>query len=411
MADIDVVAVDGKKALNEFVELPYGLYRDDPYWVPPLRIAVKELLDRAKHPYYANAEVEFFLARQDGRVVGRIAAIIDRAHNRVHEENAGFFGFFECVNDLAVARALLSRARQWVMERGARFIRGPVNPSTNYECGMLIEGFDSSPMVMMTYNPRYYPELMEQVGLRKAKDLFAYLSNSHKIEMKKIERIADRVLKTTGVRVRPINVKDFNAEVDRVWDVYCKAWSRNWGYIPMAREEFALMGKEMKQILKTDLVLIGEVGDRVVGFALALPDVNQALKPAAGKLLHWYGLVPLVLGAALNWVFPVPWPYSLPYWIVISLASLGLGAAGLLKILYYQRLVKSVRVLALGVVEEYRTSGLAAAFYATLVRNARRLGYGDSEMSWILEDNVLMNRSLEVMGAKRYKTYRIYEWN
>jgi GNAT superfamily N-acetyltransferase len=371
LADIDIVAVDGKKALNEFVELPYGLYRDDPYWVPPLRIAVKELLDRAKHPYYANAEVEFFLARQDGRVVGRIAGIIDKAHNRVHEENAGFFGFFESVNDVAVARALLSRARQWVTERGARFIRGPVNPSTNYECGMLIDGFDSSPMVMMTYNPRYYPALMEQVGLRKAKDLLAYLSNSHKIEMKKIDRIADRVLKTSGVRVRPINLKDFAAEVDRVWEVYSKAWIRNWGFIPMAREEFALMGKEMKQILKTDLVLIGEVKDRVVGFALALPDVNYALKPAGGNLLP----------------------------------------TGLLKILYYQRLIKSVRVLALGVVEEYRTSGLAAAFYATLVRNARKLGYGDCEMSWILEDNVLMNRSLEVMGAKRYKTYRIYEWN
>jgi GNAT superfamily N-acetyltransferase len=371
LAEIEVLAVDGKKALKEFVELPYELYRDDPLWVPPLRIAVKELLDREKHPYYANAEVEFFLARQGGRVVGRIAAIIDRAHNKAHAESAGFFGFFECINDLPVARALLTRARQWVFERGAKFIRGPVSPSTNYECGMLIEGFDSSPMVMMTYNPRYYPELMDQVGLRKAKDLLAYLSNSHRIELKKIDRISTRVLATTGVRVRPINLKDFEAEVGRVWEVYNKAWVNNWGYIPMSREEFALMGKEMKQILKTDLVLIGEVGDRVVGFALALPDVNFALKPANGNLLP----------------------------------------TGLLKILYYQRLIKSVRVLALGVVEEYRTSGLAAAFYATLVRNARKLGYGDCEMSWILEDNVLMNRSLEVMGAKRYKTYRIYEWN
>ena len=371
MGGIEVTAVDGKQALKQFVELPYTLCRDDPYWVPPLRIAVKELLDRAKHPYYANAEVEFFLARQDGRVAGRVAAIIDKVHNQVHQENAGFFGFFECVNDADVARALLSQARQWVFDRGAKFIRGPVSPSTNYECGMLIEGFDSSPMIMMTYNPRYYPVLMDQVGLRKAKDLLAYLSNANTIEMKKIDRIADRALATNGVRVRPINMKDFDAEVARVWDVYCKAWIRNWGFIPMSREEFALMGKEMKQILKTDLVLIGEVGDRVVGFALALPDINQALKPARGRLLP----------------------------------------TGLLKILYYQRLIKSVRVLALGVVEEYRSSGLAAAFYATLVRNARRLGYGDCEMSWILEDNVLMNRSLEVMGAKRYKTYRIYDWN
>jgi hypothetical protein len=371
LVGIEVTAVEGKKALHEFVELPFTIYRNDSNWVPQLRIAVKELLDREKHPFYANAEAEFFLARENGKVVGRVAAIIDRNHNRFHEENAGFFGFFESVDNVEVARALLGRARQWTFERGARFLRGPVNPSTNYECGLLVDGFDSSPMVMMTYNPRYYPGLMEQVGLTKAKDLLGYLSNANTIEMKKIDRVAEKVLKTTGVRVRPINMKDFQHDVERVWEVYGAAWQRNWGFIPMTREEFFLMGKEMKMILKPDLVLIGEVGDRVVGFALALPDVNQALKPANGSL------------------FPT----------------------GLLKILYYQRLIKNVRVLALGVVEEFRPSGLAAGFYATLVRNARKLGFGDCEMSWILEDNVLMNRSLEVMGAKRYKTYRIYDWN
>jgi GNAT superfamily N-acetyltransferase len=371
LGGIEVVAVDGRSALKQFIDLPYTLYRDEPHWVPPLRIAVKELLDRKKHPFYQNAEAEFFLARQNGRVVGRIAGILDKAHNRIHEENAGFFGFYESVNDPAVAAALLARARQWTADRGARFLRGPVNPSTNYECGMLVDGFDADPMVMMTYNPRYYPELMEKTGLCKVKDLFAYLSHSQKVDLEKIGRVADRVLKTSGVRVRPINMKDFQGDVERVWDVYCKAWSKNWGFIPMSREEFFAMGKEMKQILKPELVLLGEVDDKVVGFALALPDVNYALKPAGGNLLP----------------------------------------TGLLKILYYQRLIKSVRVLALGVVEEYRTSGVAAAFYATLVRNARQLGYGDCEMSWILEDNTLMNRSIEVMGAKRYKTYRIYEWN
>jgi GNAT superfamily N-acetyltransferase len=371
LSGLEIVTVNSKSELKEFVELPYALYRDDPHWVPPLRIAVKELLDKAKHPFYTNAETELYLARRDGKVVGRVAAIWDKANNRFHEEKAGFFGFFESVNDPAVAEALLSAARKWVLSKGAVFMRGPVNPSTNYECGMLVEGFDSDPMVMMTYNPRYYPALMEQAGLRKSKDLYAYLSNANTIEMKKIDRVAGKVLKTTGVRIRPINMKDFDAEVARVWEVYGAAWARNWGFIPMSREEFALMGKEMKMILKPELVLIGEVGDRVVGFALALPDVNQALKPARGRLLP----------------------------------------TGLLKILYYQRLIKSVRVLALGVVEEYRPSGLAAGFYATLVRNARKLGFGETEMSWILEDNVLMNRSLEVMGAKRYKTYRIYDWN
>jgi len=371
LAGIEVVAVDNKNSLNEFVELPFEIYRNDPLWVPQLRIAVKELLDRDKHPFYANAYAEFFLARRDGKVVGRIAAIVDRNHNRFHEENAGFFGFFECVNDVDVAYALLLKAREWTFERGATFLRGPASPSTNYECAMLIDGFDCSPMVMMPYNPRYYPELMDRIGLKKAKDLYAYLSNANTIGMKKIDRVSEKVLKTNGVCVRPINMKDFQNDVEKVWEVYGAAWMRNWGFVPMTREEFFLMGKEMKMILKPGLVLIGEVGSRVVGFALALPDVNQALKPANGSL------------------FPT----------------------GLLKILYYQRLIKNVRVLALGVVEEYRASGLAAAFYATLVRNARQLGFGDCEMSWILEDNLLMNRSLEVMGAKRYKTYRFYEWN
>jgi GNAT superfamily N-acetyltransferase len=371
LAGVEVVAAGEKGGLKEFIELPYSLYRNDPFWVPPLRIAVKELLDRKKHPFYANAEAEFYVARQNGRVVGRIAAVVDRAHNRFHEENAGFFGFFECIDDPAVADALLTRARQWVTERGAKFLRGPVSPSTNYECGMLIEGFDRSPMVMMPYNPPYYPALMDKIGLAKAKDLLGYLSNANTIDIERIDRIATRVLARNDVTVRPINMKDFAAEVGRVWDIYCKAWSRNWGFVPMSREEFVAMGKEMKQILKPDLVLIGESKGQTIGFALALPDVNFALKPAGGNLLP----------------------------------------TGLLKILYYQRLIKNVRVLALGVEERFRASGVGAAFYATLVRNARKLGYGDCEMSWILEDNILMNRALEVMGARRYKTYRIYDWN
>jgi GNAT superfamily N-acetyltransferase len=368
---IEVVPVEGKQATGRFIQLPYDLYRGDPHWVPPLRMAVKELLDREKHPFYANAETQLYLAVQDGRVVGRVAAILDRAHNRFHQENAGFFGFYESIDDAGVALALLSQARTWVRGKGADFLRGPVNPSTNYECGMLVDGFDSDPMVMMTYNPAFYPALMEKTGLRKAKDLYAYLSNAQTIETGKIDRVADRVLASTQVRVRQIDLKHYQADVERVWEVYNSAWEKNWGFIPMSREEFMLMGKEMKMILKPELVLIGEVGGRVVGFALALPDANQAMKPAGGKL------------------FPT----------------------GLLKILYYQRLIRSVRVLVLGIVEEYRTSGLGAAFYATLIRNARKLGYGDCEMSWILEDNTLMNRSLEVMGAKRYKTYRLYDWN
>jgi GNAT superfamily N-acetyltransferase len=370
LGGIDVVAADSK-TLRDFIELPYTLYRHDPHWVPPLRIAVKDLLNRVKHPFYKTAEAEFFLARRNGRPLGRIAAIFDRAYNRFQNEQVGFFGFFDCVDDVAVAEALLISARRWVFERGARFLRGPVNPSTNYECGILVDGFDSDPMVMMTYNFPYYATLMDRLGLRKGKDLLAYLSAPDLVQLTKIQRAAKRVLTKTGVEVRPINMKDFAGEVARIWEVYCSAWSRNWGFVPMSKEEFLLQGKDLKLILEPDLVLIGEAGGKMVGFALALPDVNQAMKPARGRL------------------FPT----------------------GLLRILYHKRHVRSVRVVALGVVPEHRASGVAAAFYARLVENARKLGYQQCEMSWILEDNVLMNRSLEVMGAKRYKTYRIYEWS
>lgn len=367
---IEVVAINGKSGLNEFVELPWSIYSGDPHWVPQLRIAVKELLDRAKHPFYANAEAEFFVARRDGRTVGRIAAIIDRNHNKFHEENAGFFGFFESIDNQEVANALLQTAREWVKARGAEFIRGPVNPSTNYECGMLVEGFETDPRVMMTYNPRFYPRLMEQAGLEKVKDLYAFENTPDGVDLEKIGRVADRALKRYGITVRPINLKDFQNEVARIWDVYNAAWEKNWGFVPMTRDEFFLQGKEMKQVLKPELVLIGESGGRMIGFALALPDVNVALKPANGKLLP----------------------------------------TGLIKILYYQRKIRAVRVLALGVVEEFRRSGVAAGFYAELVRAARNLGYNqECEMSWILEDNVLMTRSLELMGAKRSKTYRLYQ--
>jgi GNAT superfamily N-acetyltransferase len=371
LGGIEIAVAEGKGGLRQFVELPYRLYRNDGHWVPPLRIAVKELLDRDKHPFYRDAEAEFFLALRDGEVVGRIAAILDKAYNRFHSEETGFFGFYESIDDKAVAKALLDRAWKWLQGRGVKVMRGPVNPSTNYECGMLIEGFDSDPMVMMPYNPAYYPELMVEAGMRKAKDLYAYWSSVADVGTGKSERVAERAMAVAGITVRPISLKNFNADMEAAWQVYNSAWERNWGFVPMSREEFALTGKEMKQILKPELVLFGEVNSRVVGFCIALPDFNQALKPAGGRL------------------FPT----------------------GLVKILYHQRLIKGVRVLVLGVMEEYRASGLAAAFYATLTRNARKLGYRDCEMSWILEDNVLMNRSLEMMGAKRYKTYRIYEWN
>jgi GNAT superfamily N-acetyltransferase len=353
------------------VDLPYRLYRRDPFWVAPLRVAQKELFDTRKHPFYAHAEMQPFLARRGGQVCGRVAAILDRSFHELYQEQAGFFGFFESIEDQDVARALLDAACQWLRQRGAQVVRGPMNPSTNYECGMLVEGFDSSPMVMMTYNPPSYPRMLEALGWRKAKDLLAYHAAVSEVETEKMMRVAERAGLSRNVTIRPIRMKAFNQEVEMIWRLYNSAWERNWGFVPMSREEFRHMAAEMRQILKPDLVLVGEVAGQVVGFALALPDINQALKHARGRLFPW----------------------------------------GLLKILYHQRSIHEVRVIALGVVEQYRSAGVAAGFYATLLRNGHRLGYQGGEASWILEDNVLMNRSLRAFGAKPYKTYRIYERN
>jgi GNAT superfamily N-acetyltransferase len=357
--------------MDEFIGFPYWLYRHDPYWVPPLRIAQKQLFDVRRHPFYAHAEMQCFLARTRGRTAGRIAAIFDRNYNEFHAEQAGFFGFLETAEAQPVAEALLDAARSWLIKKGARMIRGPVNPSMNYECGLLVDGFDSSPRIMMTYNPPYYAVMLERAGLSKAKDLYAYYSPPDRVLRAKVERVAERSLHTNGVRIRALRIDAFDEELERVWKVYNSAWSRNWGFVPMTREEFYHTAREMKPILKPDLALVGEVDGQAVGFALALPDINQALKRAGGRLF----------------------PFGLP------------------KILYYQRSIRSLRVIALGVVQAFRTSGVAAAFYATLIRNSLRLGYENCEMSWILEDNVLMNRSIEALGVKRYKTYRIYEWN
>lgn len=371
MSAIDIVPVQDSRVLGQFIDFPYSLYRDYPHWVPPLRIAMQEMFNPRKHAFLKHGTIESFLARRDGKVVGRVSAIIDPNHNKFHEEQAGFFGFFECVDDQAVATALLEAARTRLRERGAKVIRGPLNPSTNYECGLLVDGFDSDPQIMMTYNPPYYGRLIEGAGLTKAKDLFAYWARVNEVNGAKAERVSQRAIKANQMTIRPIRMNDFDRDVASVFEVYNSAWERNWGFVPMTKDEFLAMAKEMKMMLDPGLVLLGETPKGLGGFALALPDANEAIKYAKGRL------------------FPF----------------------GLLKILYHKRTIRNLRVLALGVREEYRTVAIAAGLYAELIRHARQKGYEGCEFSWVLEDNVLMNRSIEALGAKHYKTYRIYEWN
>lgn len=361
---------------REFLDLPYRLYRNHPFYVPQLRMAQKDILDTRRHPFYKTADAEKFLALRDGRVVGRIMAILNRAHNEFHEEHAGFFGFFECENDPAVARHLLDAASNWLKAHGATVMRGPVSPSTNYECGLLVEGFDQAPAVMMPYNFEYYASLFEANGLKKAMDLYAYATGVGSFNHSdKLRRVADRLKSKYRIHVRTVNLKEFEKEVEIVRRIYNDAWSRNWGFVPASEEEFRHLAKDLKQIVAPEVVFIAEHEEeggkrRPVAFFLAVPDLNRALKHVKdGRLLPF----------------------------------------GLVKLLWHSRKIGFIRIITLGVVKEFQPLGIAAVFYDEIYRRAVSGRYKDGEMSWVLENNVMMNRSAELLGGKISKVYRIYE--
>jgi GNAT superfamily N-acetyltransferase len=366
---LQIAPVESARARREFLSFPYRLYRDDPYWVPPLRTAQKELLCRDGHPFHRHATVQCFLATRSGRTVGRIAAILDPRYSEFHREAAGFFGFFDLIDDECVASELLGAARDWLRRHGAAIIRGPVNPSTNYECGVLVDGFDSCPRIMMTYNYPYYGRLLEKAGLRKAKDLLSYDVLAAEARDGRVNALLERATQD-GMRIRPLRLKEFEHEVELAWDLYNSAWARNWGFVPMTREEFMHYAHEMRPILVPELALFAEIGDNLAGFALAVPDINEALKHIGGRLF----------------------PFGLP------------------KLLWYQRQIRYMRVVLLGVRPEYRATPAAAALYALLIQQCLKLNYRGAECSWILEDNVLMRRAIESLGGTVTKTYRIYEW-
>jgi GNAT superfamily N-acetyltransferase len=375
-AQIQLRPVRTSRDKRLFIDLPYKLYRDNPHWIAPLRIAQKDILNTNRHPFYKTSDVDMFLAEREGRVVGRIMAILNQAHNEFHNERAGFFGFFEVENDPEASTALLDAARDWLRGRGAEVMRGPVNPSTNYECGLLIDSFDSDPVVMMTYNPPYYVDLIERYGLQKAMDLYAYSTSDESfIVSDKLTRVAERLKKKDRISVRTINLKDFKREVEIVRRIYNDAWSRNWGFVPVSEEEFEHLAKDLKQIVDPEIAYIaekeveGRADSEPIGFFLAVPDLNRALKKLNGRLLPF----------------------------------------GLLKLLWYSRKIDFIRIVTLGVVKEYQNLGIAAVFYDEVYRRAPAAGYPRGEVSWVLENNALMNRAMDLLGAQRTKTYRIYE--
>lgn len=369
--------IESKSDWEAFIELPWKIYRDDPHWVPPLRIAVRDILDVKKNPFFKHAFMHPVLAFQDEVCVGRIVGVIDENHNQFHSEKTAFFGFFESINDEKVAHLLLDEVTKWAKSKGMNTLRGPMNPSTNHECGLLVEGYNDPPAVMMTYNPPYYATLLESWGLTKSKDLYAFTIDGSRIKFsERIMAQAEKLKSGNVVTFRAANLSKFDEEIEKILEIYNDAWEKNWGFVPMEPEEFRHMAKDMKTILDPELLLIAEVKGRPAAFALTLPDVNQAIKKIKdGKL------------------FPT----------------------GLLKLLWNtkgpgrRKTINRCRILTLGIKKEFRDLGIGPLLYAEYLKRGPALGYSIGEASWILEDNRPMTRALELMSAERSKVYRIYD--
>ena len=342
--------------------------------MPPLRIAVRDALDRKANPFYRDAERQLFLALRNGKPVGRIAAIENRAHNAFHDDRVGFFGFFECKEDQEAANALFSAAERWLAARGLDTMRGPMNPSTNHECGMLVRGFRWHPMIMTTWNPRYYPTLVEAAGFTKAKDLLAYffpLQGERAFELpENVRELAERALKGKQLTFRDLDLSNFDKEVERCWEIYNSAWEKNWGFVPMSHDSFLHEAKVLKYIVFPEFTFMAEVNGEPAGFMIIVPDFHHAFKAVGnGRLLP----------------------------------------TGVFKLLAAKKRLKTGRIMILGAKAEYRRRGIFALFAHEMFRRGRAFGAVGAEASWILEDNDKLNRPLEALGAKEYRRWRIYD--
>ena len=369
---ISITKVVTPKQLSAFVDFPHTLYKGDNNYVPELHIAQKDLLTPGKHPFHEHSTLQLFLAYDEGVIRGRIAAILNNNHNKFKDRNDGFFGFYDLYNDLQVSEQLLDAAKDWLLEKGVSTMIGPVNPSTNETAGVLIDGFDLPPVTLMTYNKPYYIELLTAYGFKKNVDLLAYdlptvVVDKRTIRLKEAlqKRFQDR-----DIIIRNVDLNNFNVEVEKIMSVYNAAWEDNTGFVPMTNAEFKYLAKDLKMILDKDFALIAEQHGKVIGFALAIPDINQTLiKIKRGRL------------------FPT----------------------GIFKLLLGKKRINYVRVLALGVNKEFRKAGIEAFFYAEIIQKAIDKKLRGGEASWILEDNEMMNKGLLKMNAKVYKTYRILE--
>lgn len=370
---IRIDPVTTKKQLAAFIDFPHNLYADDPNYVPELFIAQRDILTPGKHPFHEHSSLQCFLTTDENKKVkGRIAAILNNNHNTFNNTNDGFFGFFDCVDDVAIAKSLFDEAEKWLRAKGVSTMIGPANPSTNETVGVLVDGFNKPPVAMMTYNRPYYINLYEQNGFYKLVDLFAYDIRTDTVSDRavKLQDTLMKRLEQKGITIRKINVKDFKNEVRKVREIYNSAWDKNLGFVPATENEFNYLAKDLKMILDPDFCLVAEHEGKMVGFALAVPDVNQIqIKIKKGRL------------------FPT----------------------GIFKLLLGLKKVDYVRIITLGVIEEYRKMGIEACFYAQIIKKAGEKKIKGGEGSWILETNEMMNKAMQNINGKVYKTYRIYQ--
>ncbi|MGQ0814796.1 MAG: GNAT family N-acetyltransferase [Gemmatimonadota bacterium] len=368
---LEVVPVDSKDDLEAFMKLPWRIYENDPHWVPPLLAELEKVLDKRKHPFHQHADSAYFIARRHGAVVGRISATVNHLANEFHNEKVGNFGFFECIDDDEIARALLDTARDWNAARGMTSLLGPLNFSTNDEFsspGVLIGGFDTPPVLMMSHNPPYYARLLERYGLVKSRDLLSYWCDMTQVNERLVKGV-QRIGRGQNVTLRTLDMKDLDGEIGRIKEVYNSAWERNWGFVPMTDAEFEHMAESMKPIVNPRLCVIAEIAGEPVGFALQLPDYNVAFRHMNGKLL------------------PFGWA----------------------KFLWYKRKIRHTRVITMGVKPQHRKQGIDSMLIVQLHIESARFDMPRGECSWILEDNMPMRRGLERIGGVVYKTYRVYE--
>ena len=367
---IRVQPVSSLRQMNQFIKYPFVLYRDDPYFAGHL-ISERRDFFSVSNPIFKFTDVSYFLALDESdKVVGRVTAHVNHNHNKISGERTGFFGFFECDERIETARALIQAAERWLRHRGMTAARGPFNFSTHEECGFLAHGFDSIPAFMMPYTKRCYLDFMGALGYRPVKDLLAYdCSTSNGTIPEYLVRIAERVRARSGVVVRSLNMNRFTEEVAAAFRVYNSAWEKNWGFIPMTEDEFRYTAKGLKQIIDPAVALLAEKDGRPIGFSLGLPDYNPIFKKMKGRL------------------FPF----------------------GLLRFLLGRRSIHRIRVITMGVIEEYRKSGVDTLLIHDTFRNGLAKGYTSCEMSWVLEDNLIARRTFERCGAEVYKVYRIFE--